>query len=236
MKYITELHAHCAEVSPCADMTAAQVVDRYVAAGYHSLVLANHYCDYVMDDPGKTWEERINHFLSGYRIMKEYAGEKLHIILGCELRFIGSSNDYLIFGMDEQFLIDHPDLHRMSLKTFSAFAKEHGLLIVQAHPFRAGMKIVKTKYLDGIEVFNGHPGHDSRNDIADMWAKRYGLLRTSGSDFHHPHSVEGGGIITDFPITSMNQLVEVIRSGDYTLRCAGPAAERDHMHDMPAKY
>ena len=235
-QYKTELHAHCSEVSPCADMSAVQVADRYIAAGYTTLVLTNHYCDYVIDKAGERWEEKITHYLSGYRIMKEYAGERLNVLLGCELRFTENFNDYLIFGLTEEFLIEHPDLHKMTLKTFSAFAQEHGLLIIQAHPFRNKMTVMDPKLLDGVEAFNGHPGHDSRNAIADAWARRYGLRRTSGSDFHHPTSVEAGGILTDVPVTSMEQLTEILRTGNCTLRCSGPAAALDGMTDMPAKY
>ncbi len=232
----TELHAHTSPVSPCAELSPEEVAERYIAYGYTSLVVSNHYCDYVIDNAGSTWEERINYYLSDYRKMKAYAGDRLHVILGCELRFEGSANDYLIFGLTEELLIAHPELHRMNLKSFSAFAHENGLLIVQAHPFRNGMKVMPPDYLDGVETFNGHVGHDSRNPIADAWAKRYGLLRTSGTDFHHPHQFGTGGILTETPITSGDQLLSVLKSGDYLLHCSGPVAEREGMADHPAKY
>ncbi len=234
--YKTELHAHSCEVSPCADLTVEEVVERYIAAGYTSLMLTNHYCDYVMENAGKSWEEKITHYLSAYRKMKEYAGERLHILLGCELRFTENENDYLIFGLDEEFLIPHPDLHTRSLKGFSRLARDHGLLVIWAHPFRNRMMMVDPHYLDGIETYNGHPGHDSRNPLADAFARRYGLLRTSGSDFHHIYSAEAGGILTEEPITSMEQLVEVIRNGDCDLICRGPVSETEGIFDMPAKY
>lgn len=236
MPYLTELHAHTTEVSPCADLTAPEVAERYIAAGYSTLVVTDHYCDYVIDNAGNSWEEKIDHYLTGYRSMKEYAKGRLNVLLGCELRFLENHNDYLVYGMDEDFLFAHPELHRMTLKTFSEFSREHGLLLIQAHPFRHRMTVVNPNLVDGIEVFNGHRGHDSRNQIADMWARRYGLLRSSGSDFHHPDSVESGGIITEEPITSSRQLIDILRSGECILRCSGPAAELDGMTDMPAKY
>lgn len=236
MQYLTELHAHTATVSPCADMQPEDTAQRYIDAGYTTVVVTDHYCDYVIDPVEGGWEDKIRHYVSGYKKMKEYAKDKLHILLGCELRFLQNHNDYLVFGMDEDFLLNHPNLHQMKLRTFSELARANGLLVVQAHPFRNGMTVMPPKYLDGVEVFNGHPHHDSRNDLANTWAKRYGLIRTSGSDFHHPHSVEAGGIITDVPVTSMGQLVQILRSGSYTLRCQGPAAARDGMTDMPAKY
>ena len=236
MKYKTELHAHTNEVSPCADLPANEVAERYIAAGYTTVTVTNHYCDYVIDRAGKSWQEKCDHFLSGYRLMKEYAGDRLNVLLGCELRFTENFNDYLIMGMTEDFLYEHPDLHHMTLKSFSALARESGLLVVQAHPFRNGMTVMDSKYLDGVEVFNGHSGHHSRNYLADELSRRYGLIRTSAADFHHPyHTADVAGIITDTPITSTEQLVSVLRSGDYTLICRGPAAEHDGMCDMPAK-
>lgn len=236
MSYKTELHAHTKEVSPCADLSVQEVADRYIAAGYTTLVLTNHYCDYVIDNAGKSWEEKIAHYLSAYRTMKEYAGDRLHVLLGCELRFTENFNDYLIFGLTEEFLIENPDLHKMTLKTFSELSRKSGLLLFQAHPFRNRMTVMPPKYLDGIEVFNGHHGHDSRNQLADAYARRYGLLRSSGSDFHHISSVESAGILTDEPITRMEQLVSALKNGECELICTGPAAKLDGMTNMPAKY
>lgn len=236
MQYKTELHAHTCLVSPCANIPLDQEIERYVEAGYSTVVVADHYCDYVIDSADRSWEETCEHYLSGYHTMRELAKGKLNVLLGCELRFVpGGMNDYLVFGMTEEFLRDHPNLHRMTLEEFSALARERGLLLVQAHPFRNGMNVVDPKYLDGMEAFNGHRGHHSRNYLANEQAERYGLIKTSGSDFHHPDSEIAGGILTDEPITSMQQLVSVLRSGDYTLICSGTAALRDGMANMPAK-
>lgn len=234
MPFYTELHAHTSEVSPCSHQTAEQVADRYIAAGYSTIVVTNHYCDYVMDAAGESWEDRFAHYVSGYRKMKDYAGDRLCVLLGMELRFTECGNDYLVFGLDEDFIENHPNLHLMTLKTFSGLARAEGLILVQAHPFRNGMKVMKPDLLDGIEVFNGHAGHDSRNRIALEWCKRYGKIPTSGSDFHDATSVVAGGLITERKIESMDQLVQVIRSGEYTLHCSGPAAELDGMVDFPA--
>ncbi|MBO5293674.1 MAG: hypothetical protein J6B71_00270, partial [Clostridia bacterium] len=81
-----------------------------------------------------------------------------------------------------------------------------------------------------------HPGHAARNHLAVEWARMHGKLITSGTDFHHPTSVTAGGILTDVPVTDTLQLAEILRTGACTLLCGGPAAERDGMHDMPAKY
>ena len=78
------------------------------------------------------------------------------------------------------------------------------------------MKIKRPDCLDGVEVFNGHFGHDSRNDIAELWAEKYNLIKTSGTDFHYNDSPANGGIFTENEITTMEQLVEILKSGNYT--------------------
>ena len=237
MQFKTELHAHTSEASRCGDFTVYEVADKYIAAGYTTLVLTNHYFEgpkmQQIEASGVTWVE---HYIDTYRKMRDYAKGKLNILLGCELRFPGNRNDYLIYGLDEEFLRAHADMHLMDYKSFSAFARENGLLFIQAHPFRNGIFIVDPKYLDGVEVFNAHAGHDARNDLANSFALRYGLIRISGGDFHHPYHVPGdAGILTDFPIETMEQLVSTLKSGDYTLICGGDAAKRDGMSNMPAK-
>ena len=84
-QYKTELHAHTCEVSPCADLTVEEVTERYIAAGYTSLVLTNHYCDYVIDNAGNTWEEKIEYYLSAYHAMKDYAKDYFSYIETSEI-------------------------------------------------------------------------------------------------------------------------------------------------------
>ena len=236
MQFKTELHAHTSEVSPCGHVTAPEVAERFIAEGYTSLVITNHYCDYVIDPLKGTWREKMDYYLYPYHLMRESAGNRLNVILGCELRFEGSINDYLIYGITEDFLRENPELHKMSLRSFAPLARENGMLVVQAHPFRNGMVVVNPEHLDGMETFNGTPTYDGRNLIADAWAKRYNLLRTSGSDFHNPDQYGTGGILTNAAIRTGEELVAVLKSGNYTLHCSGPAAEREGITNHPAKY
>ena len=236
MQFKTELHAHTSEVSPCGRVTAPEVAERFIAEGYTSLVITNHYCDYVIDNLKGSWQEKMDYYVYPYHLMKEYAGDRLNVILGCELRFEGSINDYLIYGITEDFLRENPDLHKMTLRTFADLAHENNLLVVQAHPFRNGMTVVNPALLDGMETFNGTPSYDGRNPVADAWAKQYGLIRTSGSDFHNPDQRGYGGILTNAAIRTGEELVSVLKSGNYTLHCEGPAAEREGITDYPAKY
>ena len=134
-----------------------------------------------------------------------------------ELRFNENSNDYLVFGITEELLRAHEDIFSLNPESFSKISRENGFLFVQAHPFRNTMTVINPAFLDGVEVYNGHKGHDSRNEIADMWADKYGLIKTSGTDFHYPHVPANAGILTDEKITTSEQLLEILKSGSYSL-------------------
>ena len=82
----------------------------------------------------------------------------LNVILGLEIRFIDGPEDYLIYGVNEEFLIENPELYNLNLMEFRNMVKDKGMLIYQAHPFRPGLVVQEPKLLDGIEVYNGNPG------------------------------------------------------------------------------
>lgn len=214
----TELHCHSKDVSACAQVSVDDIVNKYTDAGYSTLVLANHFSRWTYEHvKAESWEDWINKFLYGYENLKNAAEGKLNILLGMELRFNENDNDYLVFGVTKEFLLEHSEIFTLDPYKFHGIAKENGLLLVQAHPFRNNMQIIHPDALDGVEVFNGHKGHDSRNDIAMAWADKYSLIKTSGTDFHYNHAPANGGILTDKEITSMSELIEVLKSGDYTL-------------------
>ena len=55
--------------------------------------------------------------------------------------------------------------------------------------------------------------------MAEHWANKFHLIKTSGSDYHDPDSVIGGGLLTRTRIRDNNALLELLRSGCYkTLR------------------
>lgn len=234
MPYLTELHAHTSEVSRCAHMDATGVVDRYLDAGYTTLVISNHFNNFTLDTAGSDWNLRAEYYLRAWRRAKEHAAGRMHILLGMEIRFPENCNDYLVFGLDEQYLLSHPFLYDMNLHDFSETVRADGLLVIQAHPFRSGMTVMRPELLDGYEVFNGAVTHDSRNPIACAWCRLHGKIPTSGSDFHNPDSVIDAGILTDEPVTDMTQLCGILRSGTYTLHCSGPLSGREGMTDFPA--
>ena len=125
------------------------------------------------------------------------AGERLglRVLFGQEMRFLDHPNDFLTYGLLPDDLLRFPELYRMTLREFQAFAHERGAAVFQAHPFRRPCAPSNPAYLDGVEVYNGHPDHDSRNRLAEAFAEECRLPRISGSDFHRPHHLARGGLV-----------------------------------------
>ncbi len=214
----TELHCHSLEISECARVDSYDIIKKFTEAGYTTLVLSNHFNYGTMQyNKATSWENFIDKFFGAYKKLKAEAKGKLNILLGAELRFNENINDYLLFGITKDFLLAHPDIFDLNPEKLRPILKENGILIVQAHPFRNGMTVIRPCFLDGVEVFNGHMGHDSRNEIANAWADKYNLIKTSGTDFHYNDVPANAGILTDTEITSMEQLVEILKSGNYEL-------------------
>lgn len=240
LQFKTELHAHTSGISLCAKMNPSEVAELYIEAGYTSIVLTNHYVAYNFKSE-HSFEKSIERYLAHIYEMREYAKGRLNVLAGAEIHNFQNCNDYLIYGIDEDFLRKHENLHLMKVEEISAVVRESGALMVQAHPCRDGMTVVNPSLLDGIEVFNGTPNktHAPRNQLADAWAKQFGLIRTSGTDFHGNVSPDYdpimGGILTDTPITTPTQLVNTLRSGSYSLICEGRTAMLSGMKTMPAK-
>ena len=228
-KYKTELHCHTGDVSNCAEETAEYIVSRYLEAGYTSLVVTNHMSASTFHSPkyqkyleksGKSdlWQTKIDFFMTGYENMISAAKGRLHILLGMEFcSFISPPNDYLVYGVCEKWLRENDAIPEMKIKEMSQCVHQAGMMIFQAHPFRNDMRITDPKYLDGVEVYNGHIFHKSRNSIAQAWADFHHLKGTSGSDFHESRHGCCGGIVTEFPIETNEQLLAVLQSGSYEL-------------------
>ncbi len=215
----TELHCHSKSISECASVSNEEIIQKYTEAGYTTLVLANHFNSSTQrfHKCENSYGDFVTKYIKGYQDLKNDAEGKLEILLGMELRFDENVNDYLVFGVTEEFLRSNENIFSMNPESFSKLARENGLLFVQAHPFRNSMTVVQPYLLDGVEVYNGHKGHDSRNEIAEAWADKYGLIKTSGTDFHYNHVPANAGILTEEKITSINQLVDTLRAGKYSL-------------------
>ena len=210
----TEMHMHTFESSPCCDLPSEQIAEKYLAAGYTTLVVTDHYTPGLCQSCEDV-HARVAKHTAGYRRMRELLDGCIHVLYGFELRFEGANNDYLVYGLDPEFLIAHPSICTLSRREAIDRIHTFGGLIYQAHPFRDHMTVLDPAGLDGIEVFNAHNHHDSRNYLAYAFAKQNGLPGVAGTDLHHSYHSASAGIITPEPITTTEELVAALRSGSY---------------------
>ncbi len=215
-----DTHVHTKETSHCGGVFAKEMVKLYAEAGYSGFVMTDHYNRYSMDRHGCTTpEDRLETFLQGYRGAKAY-GEEIgfDVLLGMELQLDGGShNEYLLYGLTEEFLYSHPHIYEEDLLSLRRLASANGILIFQAHPYRPGMTRAAADLLDGAEVFNGNPRHNSANHLAMAYALENRLLMTSGSDAHQVEDVGKGGLYTRERITDLAVLKSVLQNGSATL-------------------
>lgn len=213
-----DLHVHTSEISGCAHVTGEETVRLYAEAGYDAIVITNHFASYNQRRFERAGFVFFAEYAKAFHLCEE-AGQKygLKVFCGYELRFDQNENDYLVYGLDlETAAREGSNFFQMGPREFSAYAKEHGILFYQAHPFRNHMTVTNPNYLFGIEVRNGNPRHDSRNDIAAAWANRFPhLKKIGGSDFHQREDLAISGIETPKNVETMEDLLEVLKSGEY---------------------
>ena len=208
----TETHLHTSEVSRCGKLQSTQLVKLYHEAGYKTVFVTDHFQSNVLDTLGDIpWEDKVTIFLSGYYRVK-VAAEKvgMHALLGAEFRFAGSPNHYLAYGVTREFLCKYPDLHKMSIAQFYPISRAAGIYMIQAHPYRDDKCHPTPEYADAVEVYNGNPWHNDHNERAEQYAAEKGFPMTSGSDTHSIPDVAMGGIITEQPITTIEEYIAAV--------------------------
>lgn len=207
-----ETHLHTKETSACAKVSAKEIPHLYQEAGYDGIIITDHYSpNFFGPRRDIDWERCVKQYLEGYyTAANEGIKIGMPVLLGMEITFEETYNDYLVYGFDERFLYNHPHLYKKKLKEFRKIADKNGLFVAQAHPFRPHMKEVKSALLDGMEVYNANPRHDSRNDLALAYAQKKKLIPLSGSDFHQYEDLARGGIIIDEFVDSGEDFAEYL--------------------------
>lgn len=218
-KYTTELHAHTSPVSKCSHVTAEDVVRTYAQNGCNALTITNHLTPAWLDgNPA----DRAAEYLADYE--KAYdEGKKcgVNVILGMEIRFTENQNDYLVYGIEPDDIEKAIFYLDKGVKEFYRGFKTDKNLILQAHPFRDKMVLAPLDSLDGIEIFNLHPGHNSRVAIAARYARENGLTVSGGTDFHDP----GNEALCLMRSSSLPEnsydIAQILKSHDFLFDIAG---------------
>jgi hypothetical protein len=221
--YRIEMHAHTRPISPCSDVTAADVAEIYSKQNYDAIVLTNHYALDLCEGMDK-YSAADMHMAAFEELKAECAKYGMTALLGSEVRFAENHNDYLIYGVDRNILSQVFDYFDKGLEAYRTEVKLEKSVFLQAHPFRDGNKRANPAFLDGVEVFNMHPHHNSRVGLAAKFAKENGFdIITSGTDFHHPNCNHEGvsALRTRVLPKDSFDLAEILKNGDYLLEVSG---------------
>ena len=181
---LIDLHAHSSGISKCCRIPAEEVLRVAQEHGIDGIVLTNHYVKtYVRDGDYAAFAKR---YVTEYRYAKELGDAcGLRVLFGIELTVAWDPKVHvLIYGVEESFLERYPTLFDLSQQELYELVKANGGVVVQAHPYRGGNRLLDTAYLDGIEI-SCHPLYEGTylQELTAV-AKTHGLLLTCGGDFH----------------------------------------------------
>ena len=152
----------------------------------------------------------------------------LSVFFGYESCYQGT--EFLIYGVDEEWLLTHPEIKDATITEQLQLVREQGGLVMHAHPFREEAYIPRVRLfpelVDGVEGINAtHSSHlsTSHNDPrfderAIAYAREHDLPMSAGSDVHSTLML-GGGIAFQVPLVSGRDYAERIRGRkeDYVL-------------------
>lgn len=213
--FLTETHLHTSEVSACASVTGAKQAEQYKSLGYSTIIVTDHFFNGNSTvDPRLPWDRKIDLYCMGYENAKKRGDEiGLNVLFGMEYGSCGA--DFLIYGIDKQWLKANPDILDIHLCDFCNRVHASGGVVVHAHPFREADYIREMKFIprhtDAVEAYNAGNRKSVYNERAVWYAHSYDLPITAGSDCHHLGGA-GYGILTEFEITDISQYVDAIKN------------------------
>ena len=187
--YLYETHVHSLNGSACGRCTPKELVQAYKKAGYTGFVLTDHFVRGNTSVPRDLdWETRMNLYYDAYLESKE-EGDRLDfdVFFGIE-HYYAKGKEILIYGIDLDFLLAHPELNTAQIEVYADLVHEVGGILVHAHPHRIRDYIdpnfaPRYDVCDGIEVYNAGDV-DEINELAVRDAIVLNKLMTSGGDVH----------------------------------------------------
>ncbi|MBO4692898.1 MAG: PHP domain-containing protein [Clostridia bacterium] len=215
--YRYETHSHTFPVSRCAKVSAQETVRFYKKKGYDGIFITNHFIEgNTVGTEKMSYEQKIEVYFSDYEeALRE--GKRLEIKVFCGIETTNGGTDFLVYGLGKEWYLRHPEIDNMIMSQRLSFFKEHGALIIQAHPFREAGYIdhirLYPRHIEGVEVINANRT-EFENEMARMYAEKYGLLGFAGSDNHTAGKQRFlAGMQTERPVNSEKEFVEAVRKG-----------------------
>ncbi len=138
-----------------------------------------------------------------------------------------AGHEILIYGAEKKFLYEHPEIENADIFALCELLKKNGCLVISAHPFREReyndfSVPAELPCADGAEIYNSH-NSDSENQRALNYVAENSLIPTSGGDIHDAadRNIGLAGIETEKKIKSSDELISVLRAGNYRVLAKG---------------
>ena len=224
-----ETHCHTSPVSGCAKSSAEDTVRFYKAIGYDGIFITNHFLDGNINKEARSlpYEEQVDYYFSDYeKALAEGKRTGLKVFPGVELSYGGT--DFLIYGPEPSWYRAHPEIMKMSKTEELKFMAEAGAFIAQAHPYREDFYIdhirLYPRCVHAAEVINSNQSALA-NEMAGIYAEKYGLLRIAGSDNHRAEHLfedlerkgripEIAGMYSETPVCSVEDFIRMMKTGE----------------------
>ena len=212
---------HTTPVSKCARYGVRENLEFYKSLGYDGIFITNHFLDGNINiEKTLPYEERVNFYFSDYYDALELSKEVgIKVFLGVEISYRGT--DFLIYGLDKEWFLAHPEIMDMKKSEELPFLASHGALIIQAHPYRQDKHIDHIRLfphcIEGVETINACRT-ELENKMADIFADAYGFVKTAGSDNHIASRLTHlAGMESDTPLIDEADFIRRVRNSEMKL-------------------
>jgi hypothetical protein len=217
--YLYETHLHTVQGSACGISPGRDYIRGYKALGYTGIIVTDHFFrGNTVVNRHLPWAEWVNQYCRGYEDARQ-EGERqgLDVFLGWEETFDG--DDYLVYGLGKDWLLEHPEVTRWTVRQQYEEVRKYGGCVVHAHPFRERDYISRIhlapRWVDAVEAANG--GNEAAFDVlAARYGKAQGLPLTAGSDIHETAQLQTKdvfGVYLDRKMERIQDYVRAIREG-----------------------
>lgn len=235
--YLYETHMHTSEGSACGQSTGAEMARAYAEHGYTGIIVTDHFFyGNTAVDRSLPWSEWVNAFCLGYEHAKE-EGEKygLQVFFGWESGYSGT--EFLIYGLDKEWLLAHPEIRDASVEEQFELAHAGGGIVCHAHPYREADYIPEIRlfpeFVDAVEGMNAanfrkgmkaDPPCLEYDKRAIAYAEKYHFPMTAGSDQHSTEMLYGGMVFAR-KLKDIHDFKDAVMSGEAVRLLDGSAGK-----------
>ena len=223
-EYRYQLHTHTSPCSKCGAMNNLEFCKALKEYGFAGAVLTNHFIHGNTGfDRDLPWDEFVAGYERDFIECKEVAKEfDLDIFFGIE-EVVAPGRELLCYGLTPEALYNNPQLRDCSIEEWVKIMHANNVVLIQSHPFREAPYIpvpgtLPLVLMDGVEAYNLKNPEPRMNDDAINFANAYPhLIQVSGGDAHAATQLPFGGIVTTTRIRTNEELVQTLRSGNFTM-------------------